>query len=162
MQKELDFKGNTMHIWIDADALPNAIKDIIIRAAARLNIKTSFVANQPMRLKKSPHINFILVKPGLDVADEYIVLHVQEHDVVITADIPLAALVVEKGAFVLSPRGEVMTADNVRERLSVRNFMHDLRSAGIDTGGPASFSDKDRQNFANAFHKFLTHHGSQT
>lgn len=150
-----------MHIWIDADALPNAIKDIIIRAAERLKIDTTFIANQPMRLKKSDYIHFVLVKAGLDVADEYIVQQVQKNDLVITADIPLAALVVEQEAFVLSPRGNLMTEDNVRERLSVRNFMQDLRHAGIDTGGPSSFSNKDKQNFANAFHKFLSQHHPQ-
>ena len=147
-----------MHIWIDADALPNAIKDIIIRAADRLHISTTFVANQPMRLKKSSFVHFMLVKPGLDVADEEIAQNVQPNDLVITADIPLAAAVTEKNAYVLSPRGELMTKENVKERLSVRNFMQDLRDAGIETGGPSGFKDKDKQNFANEFHKFLTRH----
>jgi uncharacterized protein YaiI (UPF0178 family) len=144
-----------VHIWIDADALPHAIKDIIIRAAERLNIRTTFVANQPMRLKQSPNIHFMLVQSGLDVADEEIVKLVQKDDLVITADIPLAAQIVDKDALVLSPRGELMTNNNVKELLSVRNFMHDLRNAGVDTGGPSTFSSKDKQNFANTFHKIL-------
>jgi len=145
-----------VHIWVDADALPTAIKEIIIRAAERLKMNTTFVANQPMRLKKSPFIHFILVKSGPDVADDEIIKNVQNGDLVITSDIPLAAEVTDNDAFVLSPRGEFMTRDNVRERLSVRDFIQGLRDAGIETGGPATFRDRDKQNFNNAFHKFLT------
>ena len=145
-----------MQIWVDADALPNAIKDLLIRAAIRLDIRATFVANQPMRLKKSSLIHFLLVKPGLDVADEEIARRTSFGDLVITADIPLAADVVGRGAFVLTPRGDFLTVDNVQERLSVRNFMHDLRLAGVETGGPSTFTTRDQQNFANALDKFLT------
>lgn len=117
-----------------------------------------FVANKPMGVKTSQFVSFLLVKPGLDVADEEIVRRAEPGDLVITADIPLAVAVVEKGATGLSPHGDLMTRDNVRERLSIRNFLQELRGAGIDTGGPAAFSNKDRENFANELHKFLTKH----
>jgi uncharacterized protein YaiI (UPF0178 family) len=147
-----------LNIWVDADALPKVLKSILYRAAERLQLPAIFVANKPTGVKPSPYVSFLLVKPGLDVADEEIVRRVQPGDLVITADIPLAVTVVDKDATALSPHGDLMTRDNVRERLSIRNFLQELRGAGINTGGPAAFSDKDRENFANELNKFLTRH----
>lgn len=149
-----------MKIWVDADALPNAIKAIIVRAAEQRKIKTNFVANQPMRLKRSSFVNFMLVKPGENIADDEIVYGVESGDLVITADIPLAAQSVEKGALVLTPRGDILTHENVREKLSVRDFMQELRNAGIATTGPPAFGPRDKQKFANAFDRLLTRHVS--
>ncbi len=145
-----------MHIWVDADALPVALKKILFRVSERAQLPLTFVANKPLSLWKSPFIDLILVKPGLDVADEEIIARVAEGDLVITADIPLAAAVIEKGAVALSSRGDLFTRDNIGERLSVRNFMQGLREAGIDAGGPSPFGQRDRENFANQLDRFIT------
>ena len=144
-----------MQIWVDADACPGAVKDILFRLAERRRLQLTLVANQMLRTPPSPWIRALQVPGGFDVADAEIVARVTAGDVVITADIPLAALALEKGAHVVDPRGERFTADNIRERLSLRGFMDELRSSGVDTGGPAPFSHADRQNFANALDRLL-------
>jgi len=138
-----------MNIWIDADACPNIIKDILFRAAERAKIETVLVANQAMRLPPSKFIRFVQVDAGLDVADKRIVELMQAGDLVVTADIPLAAAVIDKNGVALNPRGELYTKDNIRERLSMRNFMEELRSGGVMTGGPPALTAKDKQLFAN-------------
>ncbi|MDD2885057.1 MAG: YaiI/YqxD family protein [Dechloromonas sp.] len=144
-----------MHLWVDADACPGVIKEIIFRAAERLQIQTTLVANQMLRTPPSKFIRAIQVPSGFDVADAHIVDQLQPGDLVVTQDIPLASLVIERGAHALNPRGELYTTATIRERLSMRNFMEELRSAGVDTGGPAAFSQADRQAFANQLDRFL-------
>ena len=144
-----------MQIWVDADACPGVIKEIIFRAAERRQIQTTLVANQMLRTPPSRFIRAIQVPSGFDVADRHIVDQVVAGDLVVTADIPLASLVIERGAHALNPRGELYTTATIRERLSMRNFMEELRSAGIETGGPDSFSQSDRQAFANQLDRFL-------
>lgn len=144
-----------MHIWVDADACPVAIKEILYRAAQRWQRSLTLVANQMLRTPPSPLIRAVQVPRGFDVADDYIVQHVSAGDLVITGDIPLAAQVLDKSASVLSPRGERHTADTIRERLSLRDMMEELRSAGVDTGGPAAFSQADRRAFANALDRLM-------
>ena len=144
-----------MKIWVDADACPKVIKEILYRASKRVSIPLTLVANRPLKPPYSELINTIVVPDGLDVADNRIILEMKAGDLVITADIPLAAEVIENEGFALNPRGEFYTKDNVRYRLSIRNFMDDLRSSGVDTGGPAAFGQKDRQTFANELDKFL-------
>ena len=138
-----------MNIWVDADACPAVIKDILFRAAKRAEIMVTLIANQMLRVPPSPFIRALQVPAGFDVADQRIALEAVAGDLVITADIPLAALVVAKGALVIDPRGELLDARNIEERLTMRNFMDGLRSSGVDTGGPAAFSAADRQAFAN-------------
>ncbi|PSN18705.1 YaiI/YqxD family protein [filamentous cyanobacterium CCP5] len=145
-----------MQIWVDADACPNVIKEILFRAAKRVQIKTTLVANQELQIPASPFIDAVQVRAGLDIADNYIAQHLATGDLVITADIPLAAEAVEKGAYALNPRGEFYTKGNIRERLSLRNFMQDLRNSGIETGGPPPFNQRDQQAFANQLDRFLT------
>jgi uncharacterized protein YaiI (UPF0178 family) len=142
-------------IWVDADACPNVIKEILFRAADRVGIQVILVANQPMQIPRSRHIRSIRVAAGFDVADNHIVQHLAADELVITADIPLAAEVIAKGCLALNPRGELYTEENVRQRLNMRDFMDTLRSSGVDTGGPASFSQADRQAFANQFDRLL-------
>ncbi len=144
-----------MRIWVDADACPVVIKEILYRAARRTGTSMTLVANRSLRVPDSPVIDTLLVAAGDDVADQAIVERVMSGDLVISGDIPLAAAVIEKGAVVLSPHGELLTRDNVRARLSMRNFMDELRSGGVQTGGPAAFSKKDRENFANALDRLL-------
>ncbi len=144
-----------MQIWVDADACPGVIKEIIYRAAERRQIQTILVANQMLRTPPSKFIRAIQVPSGFDVADRHIVDQVAAGDLVVTADIPLASLVIERGAHALNPRGELYTTATIRERLSMRNFMEELRSAGVETGGPASFSQADRQAFGNQLDRFL-------
>ena len=144
-----------MKIWVDADACPVAIKKILFRAAERTSIELTLVSNHPQFIPERKNIAFQIVPQGMDVADNEIVKRVSPDDLVITADIPLAAEVVEKGCIVLSPRGELMTAENVRSRLSVRNFMDALRSGGIDTGGPAALNEADKRKFAGHLDKIL-------
>lgn len=144
-----------MKIWVDADACPGVIKDILFRAADRARVETTLVANQSMRVPPSPFIRSTQVGAGFDVADKHIVSIVSAGDLVITADIPLAAAVIDKGAHALNPRGELYTADNIRERLSMRNFMDELRGSGVNTGGPAVFSARDREAFANSLDRLL-------
>jgi uncharacterized protein len=145
----------TLQIWVDADACPNPIKEILFRAAKRVEILTTFVANQEIQISASPYIKAVQVRSGLDVADGYIVEHLNPGDLVITADIPLAAEAIAKGTLALNPRGEFYNEGNIRERLSMRNFMDELRSGGVETGGPPAFSQRDRQNFANQLDRFL-------
>ena len=147
-----------MRIWVDADACPKAVKEIVYRAADRLKIHTSFVANSRLTLPGSAYLHFVLVDAGFDVADKEITRMMQAGDLVITADIPLAADAIEKGGYALNPRGEFYTQDNVKSALSMRNFMDGLRGAGTITGGPAAFSQRDRTAFANQLDRFLTRH----
>ena len=144
-----------MKIWGDADACPGVIKDILFRAAERTKIATTLVANQLLRVPPSPYIRALQVPQGFDVADQRIAQEVEPGDLVITADIPLASLVIERGGFALNPRGEFYTPDNIRERLAMRNFMEELRGSGMEIGGPAAFSQSDRQAFAAALDRFL-------
>jgi uncharacterized protein YaiI (UPF0178 family) len=138
-----------MKIWVDADACPGVIKDILYRAADRAQVQLTLIANQMLRVPPSPWIRALQVPAGFDVADLRIAQEAEPGDLVITADIPLAAQVVAKGAHVLDPRGELLDANNIQERLTMRNFMDSLRSSGVNTGGPAAFSAADRQAFAN-------------
>jgi len=147
-----------MNIWVDADACPVVIKDILFRAAERTGVQLTLVANQPVRIPPSRCIKFIQVASGFDVADNEIVKRLGTGDLVITSDIPLAAEVVEKGAYALNPRGELYSADNIRARLNMRDFMDTLRASGIDTGGPPALSQSDRNSFANHLDKILTRH----
>lgn len=144
-----------MHIWVDADACPVAIKDILFRAAERTQSPLTLVANQFLRTPPSSRVRMIQVPGGFDEADKYIAAHVQAGDLVITADIPLAADVVAKDAHALSPRGELYGKENIRELLDMRNFMDTLRSTGVETGGPAAFGSADRQAFANQLDRLL-------
>ncbi len=144
-----------MQIWVDADACPGPIKEILFRAAQRTGIPLTLVANQPLRTPPVPHIRAMQVPGGFDVADRAIVDRVAEGDLVVTADIPLAAAVIERRAHALNPRGEFYTENNIRERLNVRDFMDELRGSGVVTGGPAAFGPRDRQAFANQLDRFL-------
>lgn len=145
-----------MKIWVDADACPKAIKEILIRAADRLQIKTIFVANQWFRLPHSAFIHFILVDQGADIADDKITNECTPQDLVITADIPLAVRIVEKGALALDPRGTVYDKSNIGAISDMRDFMDTLRNDGVETGGPNKFSRKDGEKFANALNAVLT------
>ena len=144
-----------MHIWVDADACPAVIKDILYRAAQRWQRSLTLVANQMLRTPPSPFIRAVQVPRGFDVADDYIVLHSTAGDLVITGDIPLASLVLAKGALVLNPRGERYTPETIGERLAMRDMMDELRSAGVDTGGPSAFSQADRRAFGNALDQLM-------
>ena len=146
-----------MKIWIDADACPRPVKEIIFRASRRLDMPVVLVANAPIAVpRNNPLVTAIQVAKGMDVADDWITEQVDPGDVVITADIPLAARIVERGAIGLDPRGGLYTESNVRERLSVRDFMHELREMGVQTGGPSGFGKKETQKFANALDRELT------
>jgi hypothetical protein len=147
-----------MQIWVDADACPRVIKDILFRAADRKKVQLTLVANQPMPSPASPYINSLIVGSGFDVADDKIVELLQPGDLVVTADIPLAAAAIKKAGHALNPRGEFYTEDNIQERLAVRNMLDELRGCGIDTGGPSAFSSCDRQAFANQLDRFLARH----
>ncbi|WP_273759023.1 YaiI/YqxD family protein [Pantoea ananatis] len=144
-----------MSIWVDADACPNVIKDVLYRAADRTQTMVTFVANQFLRLPPSPWLRTLQVPAGFDVADNEIVKRVQAGDLVITADIPLAAEVIEKGASALNPRGERYSPATIRERLTMRDFMDTMRASGVQTGGPAAMSPRDRQQFANELDSWL-------
>ena len=144
-----------MQIWVDADACPQPIKDILYRAAERSQVMTTLVANTPLRTPPSPYIRSLRVAKGFDVADSRIVQELQRGDLVVTADIPLAAEVIARGAHALDPRGELYSEDNVRERLAIRNLMQDLRSQGALISGPAPLGPSDRQRFANHLDRFL-------
>lgn len=145
-----------MTIWVDADACPVAIKEIIFRAADRTQTQATLVANSFIRVPRSKYITSLQVEKGFDVADNEIARRVQPGDLVITADIPLAAEVVESGAAALNPRGERYTPENVRQRLNMRDFMDTMRSSGIQTGGPPPLSKTDRQKFANELDRYLS------
>jgi len=144
-----------MKIWVDADACPKVIKEILFRAAKRAQVQVTLVANQSLRTPSSQHIKSLQVSSGFDVADNEIVKQVEAGDLVITADIPLAAQVVDKGAHALNPRGELYTPDNIKARLNLRDFMATLRDSGVNTGGPAPLSQSDRQAFANHLDRLL-------
>jgi uncharacterized protein YaiI (UPF0178 family) len=148
-----------MKIWVDADACPVVIKDILFRAAERTEILVTLVANQQINIPPSRNIKFIRVGAGFDVADNEIVKQLDAGDLVITSDIPLAAEVIEKGGVALSPRGELYTTDNIKARLNMRDFMESLRSSGVDTGGPPALNKSDRKSFADQLDKFLAMHG---
>lgn len=144
-----------MQIWVDADACPGVIKDILFRAAERTGLQLTLVANQPVRVPKLANIRALQVASGFDVADDEIVQRVEAGDLVITADIPLAAEVIEKGAHVLSPRGTRYTPDNIKARLGMRDFMDNLRASGIQTGGPPALGPADRKAFADQLDRLL-------
>jgi hypothetical protein len=147
-----------MKIWVDADACPIVIKEILYRAADRTGVPLTLVANQALSTPNSRNINSLQVPRGFDVADDEIVKRLQPGDLVITSDIPLAAEVIEKGGHALSPRGELHTTENIRARLNMRDFLDTMRASGVDTGGPPAFSQRDRQEFANNLDRFLTRH----
>jgi hypothetical protein len=144
-----------MKIWVDGDACPVVIKDILFRAAERTGLQLTLVANQPVQVPRSRNIEMLQVKPGFDVADNEIVKRLAPGDLVITGDIPLAAQAIEKGAHALNPRGELYSADTIRARLNMRDFMDTLRASGINTGGPPSLTQSDRQAFANHLDRLL-------
>ncbi|MEN8259704.1 MAG: YaiI/YqxD family protein, partial [Pseudomonadota bacterium] len=143
-----------MQIWVDADGCPNVVKEILFRVAEKRRILVTFVANRYLRVPPSPYIRSLQVPSGFDVTDNRIVQLVRPNDLVITGDIPLAAKVIENRGYALNPRGEFYTEDNIQDRLSMRNFMEELRSSGVNTGGPASLSQGDRQLFANQLDRF--------
>ena len=147
-----------MKIIVDADACPHIVKETLYRAAKRLQVPLWLVANQPLTIPRAPNIKFILVGSGFDVADNYIVENVEPGDLVISADIPLVAQVIEKEGFALNPRGEFYTDENVRQKLATRNLMHELRSIGRIMGGPPPPGQKEQQAFANALDRFLAKH----
>ena len=144
-----------MHIWVDADSCPNVIKEILFRAVNRTKIYMTLVANQPIKYGNSPFIKNIQVSMGFDVADNYIVKHLKSKDLVITGDLPLASAVIDKGAIALNPRGELYSNNNIKQRLSIRNFSENLRSSGMITHGPDKISKRDIQTFANNLDKIL-------
>jgi uncharacterized protein len=145
-----------LRIWVDADAAPRDVKEIVYRAAQRLAVPAVLVANQRLSTPlNNPHVSAVWVQGGPDVADRHIVDHADAGDIAITADIPLAALLVEKGVTVIDPRGERYTEDNVRERLSIRDFMESLRGAGVETGGAAPYGPREKQAFAASLDRLL-------
>ena len=152
-----DARTTQLKLWLDADAAPRDVKDICLRASDRLKIETILVANQRLQLPAGyTHVSAIRVDGGPDVADRYIVEHATSGDVAVTADIPLAALLVPKGVVVIDPRGEQYTLETIGERLSVRNFMDELRGSGVETGGHGAYGPRDKQAFANALDRVLT------
>jgi len=148
-----------MKIWVDADACPVVIKEILFRAAQRTGLELTLVANQPLQVPRVANINALQVPHGFDVADDEIVKRLDPGDLVITGDIPLAAAVIDKGGMALSPRGELHTTENIGARLNVRDFLDTMRSSGVEmSGGPAAFSQKDKQAFANNLDRLITQH----
>ena len=148
-----------MKIWVDADACPVVVKEILFKAAVRTSVQLTLVANQPLSKPSEPNISTLQVPRGFDVADDEIVKRVEAGDLVITSDIPLAAEVIDKGAHALSRRGEMLTTENIRARLNMRDFLDTMRASGVDTGGgPSAFSQRDKQSFANQLDRFLTKH----
>ena len=147
-----------MKIWVDADACPVVIRDILCRAAVTRQIETTFVANQAVRLTPSPWLKSLQVPKGFDVADDEIVSRATEGDLVITADIPLASEVLAKGSFVITPRGEQYTVNNIKQRLQMRDFMETMRSSGEHTGGPPPLNQADRKHFADQLDRLLQRH----
>ncbi len=145
-----------MQIWVDADACPNVIKAILFRAAARFEIMTTLVANQVIQVPPSPFIKTVQVSTGFDVADNYIAQRITTNDIVITTDIPLADEVIAKGGHVISHRGELLNAENIKQRLAMRDFMEEMRDGGQISGGPPPLANKDKQTFANALDRLLT------
>lgn len=151
-----------MKIWVDADACPVVIKDILFRAAERTGIQTILLANHYLRTPPSQYITFVQVTAGFDVADNEIVKRVNDGDLVITSDIPLAAEVIEKGASALSPRGELYSTANIKARLTMRDFMDTLRSSGVDTGGPPALNQNDRKSFADHLDRIVSSYMKST
>ncbi|MCB1797507.1 MAG: YaiI/YqxD family protein [Gammaproteobacteria bacterium] len=147
-----------MAIWVDADACPRAIREILYRAAERCQVALTLVANQTIEIPRSRHVRMLTVSAGFDVADNEIARRVEAGDLVVTSDIPLAADAIARHAEVVSPRGERFTPDNIRERLTMRDFMDTLRSSGLTSGGPPPLSPTDRQAFANALDSYLARH----
>lgn len=147
-----------MTIWVDADACPTVVKEILFRAARRTGVSLVLVANQGLRVPSVPNISTMQVQKGFDVADDEIVLRLEAGDLVITSDIPLAAEVIEKGGHALSPRGEEHTPDNIRARLNMRDFLDTMRASGVVTGGPSALGQRERQAFANALDRWLARH----
>jgi len=147
-----------MQIWIDADACPGVIKEILYRACGRKQVELILVANQPLKVPPSPLIRTVQVPAGFDVADNYIVQHMNPEDLVITADIPLADEVIDAEGHAINPRGEFYTKENIKQRLTMRNFMEELRSTGQISGGPPPLNHTDRQAFANSLDRFLAKH----
>lgn len=144
-----------MQIWVDADACPRVIKDILYRAAERVKCNLILVANQGLATPKSPYIKTVRLQSGFDVVDNYIVQQVSASDLVVTADIPLAAEIMEKGATALNPRGEIYDPDTIKQKLTMRDFMDEMRGTGVMTGGPPPLSQTERREFANALEKLL-------
>jgi hypothetical protein len=144
-----------VQIWVDADACPNVIKEILFRVAERARIMVTLLANQPVAVPRQQYVRAVQVSQGFDVADNEIVLRCEPGDLVITADIPLAAEVIAKGGTALNPRGELYTKENVKARLNMRDFMDTMRSSGVHTGGPPALNQRDRQAFANALDRFI-------
>lgn len=147
-----------MKIYVDGDACPRAVKEILYRASNKQNIPLIMVANTYLRTPPHPTISNVVVSEGPDEADNKIVELVKEGELVITADIPLADRVVKKGAYALDPRGELFTEENIGSRLAVRDLLEELRNSGMETKGPKAFSEQDKREFAHAFNRFLTHH----
>ena len=145
-----------MKIWVDADACPVAIKEILFRAAIRTQTTAMLVANQSLKVPPSPYIKSIQVLKGFDVADNEIIRQSQNGDLVITSDIPLADDVIKKGALALSPRGDLFSKDNIKARLNMRDFLDTMRASGVDTGGPSPLTDKDNKKFADSLDRILT------
>lgn len=150
-----DASPSPPQIWVDADACPGPVKEILFRAAERARVQVTLVANQWLRTPRSRHIRALQVQGGFDVADDAIAERARAGDLVVTQDIPLAARVLANGAQAINPRGDRYTTDNIAERLSMRNFMDELRGAGVQTGGPATFNARDRQAFANQLDRWL-------
>lgn len=150
-----------MQIWVDADACPGAIKEILFRAAERTGIPLTLVANHHMRVPKAQHIRMLQVAGGFDVADDEIAGRVESGDLVITSDIPLAAQIIDKGGLVLTPRGERYTTENIKARLTMRDFMDTMRSSGVNTGGPPALDNRDRKAFADQLDRLLAHGKSE-
>jgi hypothetical protein len=144
-----------MKIWVDADACPVVIKDILFKAANRAQIETTLIANHYIKIPPSPFIKFVQVQNGFDIADDEIIKRVQKSDLVITSDIPLADEVITKLAVALSPRGELYSKENIKSRLNIRDFMDTMRASGLHTGGPSALSQTDRQNFANHLDRII-------
>jgi len=152
-----------MKIWVDADACPVVVREILYRAADRTGTKVTLVANQPLNRPSSSNIDTLQVPRGFDVADDEIVKRLDAGDLVITSDIPLASEVIDKGGHALSPRGEMHTTENIRARLNMRDFLDTMRASGVDTGGgPAAYSQRDKQTFANVLDRFLRQHANGT
>ena len=147
-----------MHIWVDADACPAVVRDILFRAAERTGTPLTLVANQAVRVPPSPLIRTVRVAPGFDAADDTIVARLQAGDLVITADIPLAAEALERGAHALNPRGEVYSPDTIRAKRAMRDFMDTMRGSGLHTGGPSSYGQAERKAFADSLDRLLTRH----
>jgi uncharacterized protein YaiI (UPF0178 family) len=148
-----------MQVWIDADATPRPVRDVLLKAAAKRRVSMTFVANRALYGISGPTIRMIQVAAGSDVADDYIAENCQDQDLVITADIPLAARVVEVGAMVLQPHGRILDKDNVEEHLSVRDFHESLRADGVETGGPKPFGTQEKERFSNGLDRWLTQNG---